>query len=209
MYLFKKYYIYVICVVFLLISSSQVSADCRAWNFGGHCILFDDVPIDEQIEDAVEYVSRCGVNGEGTLYVRNKTRTTKFFKINGLIDGSYDTEITPGKEVKGTFCNRDMVGVEIYSSTECGRTYLGQSKTVRAYTKEAIDLTWRKGARLNEREERSKERNFGDSLLNTPNTKAQGEAETGLASCRGRPNYESYACLTGGQGANARHQGRS
>lgn len=141
MYLLKKYYIYVICVVFLLISSSQVSADCLAWNFTGHCILFDDVPIDEQIEDAVEYVSRCGVNGEGTLYVRNKTRTTKYFKINGLIDGSYDTEIAPGKEVKGTFCNRDMVGVEIYSSTDCGRTYLGQSKTVRAYTKEAIDLT--------------------------------------------------------------------
>jgi hypothetical protein len=140
MRLFKKYFIYVISI-FVLTNPSQVFADCLAHNLTGHCILFDDVPIDEQIDDAVEYVSRCGVNGEGTLYVRNKTRTTKYFKINGLIDGSYDTEIAPGKEVKGTFCNRDMVGVEIYSSTECGRTDLGQSKTVRAYTKEVIDLT--------------------------------------------------------------------
>jgi len=30
-----------------------------------------------------------------------------------------------------------------------------------------------------------------DSLLNAPNTETQGEAETGLASCRGRPNHES------------------
>ena len=44
--------------------------------------------------------------------------------------------------------------------------------------------------------------NYGDSLLNAPNTETQGEAETGLASCRGRPNHESYACL-GGQRASA------
>lgn len=139
MYTYKKFFISIF-TLFLFFLSPQVSAKCIMHNLTGHCIIFDDKSVIEHIETGTEYLGRCGVYGEGYLYVRNKTSTEKIFKLKGVISGSYEISINPGKGVKKIFCNRDMVGVEIYSSQSCGKTYLGKSKTVRAYKKEIIDL---------------------------------------------------------------------
>lgn len=118
----------------------MATANCLLHNLTGHCILFDDKSVDEHLNDAAKYVSRCGVAGEGTVHVRNKTKTPKIFKISGLVEGDRVVEILPGKGITDSFCQHAMIGVHVYSSNECGKVFLGESKAVRGHVKEIIDL---------------------------------------------------------------------
>ena len=84
---------------------------------------------------------RCGTEGEGSVFVVNETRTTKFIKANGVRPGTgyYEQELGPGESFRSSICNYDdIASVEVYTQEKCGKTFLGKSKGVRVYKKETF-----------------------------------------------------------------------
>ena len=85
---------------------------------------------------------RCGSVGEGHVTVTNNLRTTVYVLTdkNDAAGGPDGAELAPGQSNRTPICNRNGLRVKIYTSMNCGRTFLSESRFSRVYNEEFVSL---------------------------------------------------------------------
>src|SRR5690606_3188459 len=91
--------------------------------------------------NAMQIGGRCGLVGEGRITVRNDTSVTICIEIrNRDRFGTDGVDIAPGNSKRWPVCNRDDIVLRVYTSTSCGRTMVGESRSFRVYDSETAIL---------------------------------------------------------------------
>jgi hypothetical protein len=85
---------------------------------------------------------RCGSAGEGHVTVTNNLRTTVYVLTdkNDAAGGPDGAELAPGQSNRTPICNRNGLRVKVYTSINCGRTFLSESRFSRVYNEEFVSL---------------------------------------------------------------------
>lgn len=98
--------------------------------------------LNDAVQGATGVGGRCGPEGEGTVYVRNRTLKTKFIRVEGVRPGIgyYEQDLAPRSEFHSSICNRDGIRVKVYTENRCGKTFLGESRFVRVYNEEIVEI---------------------------------------------------------------------
>jgi hypothetical protein len=95
-------------------------------------------------DDLVEPITgRCGIPGEGTIYVKSLLRRSERVYVEvdkgGKLSGVKGHELNAQNTGFSTgICNRDGFTVRVYTPIECGKTLLAESRFSRVYNEETV-----------------------------------------------------------------------
>ena len=130
-----------------IIFSCKNSA-CRKWNFKITSIstslvmlissITFDLPAKAGLFDG--FGGRCGSTGEGHVTVTNDLRTKVYVltEKNDASGGPDGRELSPGESNRTPICNYNGIRVKVYTSEDCGKTFLSESRFDRVYNEEQV-----------------------------------------------------------------------
>ena len=84
--------------------------------------------------------SRCGLAGEGRITVRNDTGVTVYIEVRNRSLGKVGKDFGRGAKKTWPVCNGDDIVLRVSTATECGRTFIGESRSIKVYDQETAIL---------------------------------------------------------------------